>query len=58
MWDNPASEPMDRKVWIKHYDHLYLHGTLNPEIVQYMDTWQQNAMRELYRAQNRMRNKK
>lgn len=56
MWDDPSEVPLPRKEFIKHYDHLYLHGSLNPEILQYMDKWQQNAMRELYRSQNRMRN--
>lgn len=57
MWDNPAEEPLPRKEFIKHFDHLYLYGTMNPEITQYMDKWQQCAMRELYRAQNRMRSR-
>lgn len=55
MFPDPASEPLPKKVWIKHYDYLYLHGRLNSEILEHMDKWQQSAVRELMRCQNRIR---
>jgi hypothetical protein len=51
----PAREPLDNKTFNKHYDHLYLYGKLNPEIIEQCDSYQQNALNHLKKCQARIK---
>lgn len=50
----PADTPLDRKLFNKHYDSFRKTGMLNPDILPYMDRYQQNAIKELQKSFNRL----
>lgn len=53
----PSLEPLDRKIFNSHLDKLLETGTLNPDILPYMDKWQTYAINEVKKALNRLSNK-
>lgn len=53
----PALEPLERKVFNAHLDKLLETGTLNPDILPYLDKWQMYAMNECKKALIRLSNK-
>lgn len=54
MWPTPSETPLDKDVYHKHYEHLYMTGNLNPEILEHMDKWQLSAIKELKKCQDRI----
>lgn len=53
----PATEPLERKVYNAHLDKLLETGTLNPEILEHCDSYQQYALNEVKKALVRLSNK-
>jgi len=54
----PASEPLDRKVFNAHLDRLLETGQLNPDILTFLDSRQAYTINEVKKALNRLSNKK
>ncbi len=46
----PADEPLDRKTFNRHYDHMLKTGKFNPDIIPYLDKYQTRAINELKKA--------
>jgi hypothetical protein len=51
----PSPEPMDRKTFNKHFDNLLVTGQLNPDILEFCDKWQMNALNEVKKALIRLK---
>jgi hypothetical protein len=54
----PATTPLDRNTFNKHYDHLMETGEFNPDIIPHLDAWQAYAINEAKKSINRFKNKK
>lgn len=46
----PASEPLDKKIYNAHLDKLLETGQLNPDILAYCDSYQMHALNEVKKA--------
>lgn len=54
----PASEPLDRKIYNAHLDKLLETGQLNPDILPHCNSYQMFALNEVKKALVRLSNKK
>ena len=52
-----SQTPLERKVYNAHFDRLFATGTLNPEILEHCDSYQQYALNEVKKALVRLSNK-
>jgi hypothetical protein len=52
----PAPFPLERKLWILHFNGLLETGTINPDILPYLDSYQQFAVNEVKKYSARKRN--
>lgn len=50
---DPSPTPLDNLTFNKHYDTYRKTGKLNPDILSYMDRYQQRAIKELQKSFNR-----
>lgn len=53
----PASEPLDRKIYNAHFDKLLETGQLNPEILEHCDSYQMHALNEVKKSLVRLSKK-
>lgn len=53
----PHPEGLPSKIFNQHFDGLLTHGNLNPEIIEFMNEYQQNAVNEVKKALSRIENK-
>lgn len=53
----PASEPLDKKIYNAHLDKLLETGQLNPDILPYCNSYQMFALNEVKKALVRLSNK-
>lgn len=57
MFPDANHEPLERKVFNSHLDALLQTGQLNPEILEFCDSYQQRTLNEVKKALVRMENK-
>lgn len=55
MWPEPSNTPLQDKIFRSHYDRLLETGSINPDILGYMDRYQQRAVNELKKAMIRIK---
>lgn len=53
----PHPEGLPSKIFNQHFDGLLTHGQLNPEILEFMNSYQQHAVNEVKKALSRLENK-
>lgn len=53
----PSPTPLERKEWNKHLDHFLATGKFNPDLVPYLDAFQQGVINEIKKAYKRIENK-
>lgn len=51
----PAPTPLERKLWIRHLNNLLETGTLNPDILPYLDSYQTFCVNEIKKYYARCR---
>lgn len=50
MWPDPALVPLPRKEFNRHLDVLLTTGQLNPDILPFMDSYQQRTINEVKKS--------